>query len=43
MFSRLEEDIEFSFEGNEISGYSIELYIEPRLLSKKSKGYTFDF
>lgn len=43
VFSRIEKDIEFSFEGNEISGYSIELYIEPKLLSKKTKNYTFDF
>ena len=43
VFSRIEKDIEFSFEGNEISGYSIELYIEPKLLSKSAKTYTFDF
>ena len=43
VFSRIEKDIEFSFEGTEISGYSIELYIEPKLLSKKSKNYAFDF
>ena len=43
VFSRIQKDIEFSFEGNEISGYSIELYIEPRLLSKNTRDYTFDF
>jgi hypothetical protein len=43
VYSRIENDIEFSFENNEISGYSIELYIEPRLLSEKTKTYTFDF
>ena len=43
VFSSIEEDIEFSFKDNEISGYSIELYIEPKLLSKKTKDYMFDF
>ena len=43
VFSRIEKDIVFSFEGTEISGYSIELYIEPKLLSKSAKTYAFDF
>lgn len=43
VFSRLPGDIEFSFAGNEISGYSVELYIEPKLVSKQTNDYTFDF
>jgi curved DNA-binding protein CbpA len=43
VFNSLAEDIEFAFQDNAISGYSIELYIEPKLLSKKESDYTFDF
>jgi len=43
VFNSIEEDIEFAFQDNEISGYSIELYIEPKLLSKKVSDYAFDF
>ena len=43
VYSRLKDDIEFSFEGNQISGYSIELYTEPKLMSKKTRYYAFDF
>ena len=43
VFNRIEKDIEFSFEGTEISGNSIELYIEPTLLSKSAGEYAFDF
>ncbi|MEN8245286.1 MAG: hypothetical protein ABFS43_10335 [Thermodesulfobacteriota bacterium] len=43
VFSRIEKDIEFLFEGTEISGYNIELYTEPKLLSKSAREYAFDF
>jgi len=43
VYSRIEKDIEFTFADNEITGYSIELYIEPTLLSKKAGDYAFDF
>ena len=43
VFNSLEEDIEFTLKNNAISGYSIELYIEPKLLSKTTKDYDFDF
>jgi hypothetical protein len=43
VFNSLAEDIEFAFQDNAISGYSIELYIEPKLLSKEAGDYAFDF
>ena len=43
VFGRVEKHIEFSFAGNQISGYSIELYTEPKLLSQKAGDYAFDF
>jgi len=43
VFNSLSEDIEFAFQDNAISGYSIELYIEPKLLSKEVGDYAFDF
>jgi hypothetical protein len=43
VYNRIEEDIAFTFGGNELSGYRIELYIEPKLLTKKTGNYAFDF
>jgi hypothetical protein len=43
VYGRIEKDVAFTVEDNEISGYSIELYIKPMLLSKHARDYAFDF
>ncbi|MBW2614530.1 MAG: DnaJ domain-containing protein [Deltaproteobacteria bacterium] len=43
VYSRLDQKIEFKFTENEISGYSIDLYLKPVVLSKASQDYAFDF
>jgi len=43
VFSRLDRVFDFNLEQNEISGYSIELYIKPVALSGARRDYIFDF
>jgi len=43
VFSRLNQVFEFKLNENEISGYSVDLYLKPLIVSSTPKDYAFDF